>query len=108
MIYKLSGVVQHYDWGGYELLPSLLKLENADQQPCAEYWMGTHSKGCASIEVNGVSEKLSSFLNDNPDCLGEKVKSQFGSLPFLFKILDVRQMLSIQLHPTKQKVISVI
>jgi mannose-6-phosphate isomerase len=34
--------------------------------------------------------------------LGEQVKDEFGELPYLFKILDVKEMLSIQVHPTKE------
>ncbi len=34
--------------------------------------------------------------------LGEKAKEVFGHLPFLLKILDVKDMLSIQVHPTKE------
>jgi mannose-6-phosphate isomerase len=33
--------------------------------------------------------------------LGELVKNKFHQLPYLLKILDVKEMLSIQVHPTK-------
>ncbi len=103
MIFKLKGVVQHYDWGGYDFIPSLLEQNNTSKQPWAEYWMGVHPKGSAKLEINGPTKDLSALLSKFPEWLGEKVQQQFGGLPFLFKILDVRKMLSIQLHPTIEK-----
>src|SRR5699024_8649769 len=35
--------------------------------------------------------------------LGEKTQTRFGRLPYLLKVLDVRDMLSIQVHPTKEE-----
>jgi mannose-6-phosphate isomerase len=61
----LNGIIKHYDWGGYTLIPSLLNLDNKERKPFAEYWMSK------------------------------------PSLPFLLKVLDVREMLSIQVHPSK-------
>jgi mannose-6-phosphate isomerase len=40
-------------------------------------------------------------VHQNPEVLGKEAMKKFSSLPFLFKILDVRQMLSIQVHPNK-------
>ena len=34
--------------------------------------------------------------------LGAAVQQQFGRLPYLLKILDVKDMLSIQVHPNKK------
>ena len=34
--------------------------------------------------------------------LGEKANRTFGHLPFLLKVLDVKDMLSIQVHPSKE------
>jgi mannose-6-phosphate isomerase len=35
--------------------------------------------------------------------LGSKVWEEFGRLPYLFKVLDVHDMLSIQVHPSKKE-----
>jgi len=86
-IYKLNGVVKHYDWGGYSFIPSLLKTENKPKKPFAEYWMGIHTLGMAGIDTGGNTPTDLSFLA--PD------------LSYLIKILDVRDMLSIQVHPSK-------
>ncbi|MEJ0080062.1 MAG: type I phosphomannose isomerase catalytic subunit [Puia sp.] len=34
--------------------------------------------------------------------LGEEAAKKFGRLPFLLKVLDVKDMLSIQVHPSKE------
>lgn len=86
-IFHLKGTVKHYDWGGISYIPSLLKLENKDKRPFAEYWMGTHPMGDSKIE--GEEGSLISL------------REYAGDLPFLFKVLDVKEMLSIQVHPSK-------
>jgi len=64
-IHALKGEIKHYDWGGYSFIPDLLKIQNPDHRPFAEYWM------------------------------------RKPELSYLFKILDVRDMLSIQVHPER-------
>jgi len=101
-IFKLKGVVQHYSWGGYDFIPQLLNVENKGRKPFAEYWMGAHHNHPASI-VNGNEIRLNDFIDSHAsEVLGKEVANKFSSLPYLFKVLDVRQMLSIQVHPSKQ------
>jgi mannose-6-phosphate isomerase len=103
-LFKIKGVVQHYSWGGYEFIPALLGIDNAGQKPFAEYWLGAHPNHPSSIEGTEVS--LSEWIREQPGkVLGTSVSKHFSSLPFLFKILDVRQMLSIQVHPSKESAI---
>jgi mannose-6-phosphate isomerase len=45
---------------------------------------------------------LDLIKTDPENILGKQVFQRFTSLPFLLKILDVRQMLSIQVHPSKE------
>lgn len=102
-IYKLQGTVQHYSWGGTTFLPKLLSIENPNHKPFAEYWLGIHAGGPSSIEVNQQSVLLSDAIATDPKAaLSEPVYSHFGGLPYLFKVLDVKDMLSIQVHPTKE------
>lgn len=98
----INGVLQHYAWGGYKYLPQLLGQLNTEQQPVAELWMGTHPKGPATIP--GIRKTLQKAIEAGPvDMLGEAVAHRYeGKLPFLFKVLDVREMLSIQVHPNKE------
>lgn len=103
-IYKLNGVVQHYAWGGTQFIPRLLNVTNEQQQPYAELWMGTHVKGPAKVEMNGKEVLLEQLIKKAPtQKLGKKAAADFNNrLPFLFKVLDVNSMLSIQSHPTKK------
>jgi len=91
--YKLHGVHRHYDWGGTQFIPQLMQLKNDQNKPFAEYWMGAHLSAPAIIDTD-------QYGSITLDQLLEKDKS-FGSLPYLYKILDVASMLSIQVHPTK-------
>jgi len=85
-IFLLKGTVQHYEWGGYDFLPGLLGINNAEKKPYAEYWMGSHPKAPSHIIINGESRTMDTIVH----------------LPFLFKAQDVREMLSIQVHPSKK------
>ena len=87
--YKLHGVHRHYDWGGTAYIPNLMKTNNTDQQPFAEYWMGAHASAPAQIETQNGLVPI----------------HEFGAIPYLFKILDVAKMLSIQVHPSKENAV---
>lgn len=85
-IFQLNGVVKHYDWGGTDLIPGLLLLPNNGNKPYAEFWMGTHPLGEGTVQTDKGTQPLSSIT---------------GRLSFLLKLLDVKSMLSIQVHPSK-------
>ncbi len=98
-IHRLEGIIQNYDWGGPDYIYDLLGQEKKNK-PAAEYWMGTHPRGMSSIEFNGESISLAHYVAEHPDILGDDA---VAGLPFLFKILDVDKMLSIQNHPSKSE-----
>ena len=101
-VLTLHGVVQHYDWGGYQYIPDLLGIENATRRPFAELWIGAHAKAPSMVELATGQEPLDQLIAEAPEAiLGQAAKQHFGGrLPYLFKILDVHKMLSIQAHPT--------
>lgn len=88
-ICALRGAVQHYDWGGYHFIPALLGQPNPERRPCAELWLGAHPKAPAIALLASGEKPLNELLA--------------GPLPYLLKVLDARQMLSIQAHPTKRQ-----
>ncbi|MCF6405883.1 mannose-6-phosphate isomerase, class I [Chitinophaga filiformis] len=100
-LFRLEGKVQNYAWGGYHYIPALLGIpENG--KPSAEYWMGAHQSAPAVIATGTQPSSLDQLVKANPEhVLGPKVWKRFGELPYLLKILDVKDMLSIQVHPTK-------
>lgn len=98
-IFKITGKVQHYAWGGLQFIPNFLHQTNAENKPCAEYWLGAHPSAPSAINE---TKNLLELIQENPTAvLGERVYHQFKELPYLFKILDVKDMLSIQVHPSK-------
>jgi mannose-6-phosphate isomerase len=104
-MYSLKGVVQHYSWGGYDYIPNLLGISNIDQKPFAEYWLGAHPNHPSQL-LDSSSQLLDAFIAADPkEVMGKDVAKKFSSLPYLLKVLDVRQMLSIQVHPSKQSAI---
>ena len=102
-VFKLEGKVQHYDWGGTQYLPELLHMPNPKNRPFAEYWMGAHSQAPSqAIDSKGTRLSLDQWIASSPEMtMGPLVYHEFGRLPYLLKILDVKNMLSIQVHPNK-------
>ncbi|HWB91695.1 MAG TPA: mannose-6-phosphate isomerase, class I, partial [Puia sp.] len=103
-VFKLQGKVQHYAWGGSAYIPELLQMENGDRRPFAEYWMGAHDNAPAELQdQEGTAFPLNKYIGQHPhETLGSYTEGRFGRLPYLLKILDVKDMLSIQVHPTKR------
>jgi mannose-6-phosphate isomerase len=87
-----------------DFIPALLHLPNNDNKPFAEYWMGAHDNVPAEVELpDGSMQPLNAFIKqDAAGLLGKNVYERFGRLPYLFKVLDVKDMLSIQVHPAKK------
>jgi mannose-6-phosphate isomerase len=102
-IAALKGVARHYDWGGFDYIPALLNTSNDVKKPFAEYWMGTHPQAPCEVMINGEEKILRDMIAANPQLIGEQVKERFGELPYLLKVLDVKDMLSIQVHPSKKE-----
>jgi len=102
---KLIGTVQHYPWGGYQFIPSLIHHPNDSRKPYAELWFGAHHAAPSKVFDRYGSIPLDQLISKAPvEILGTNVIERFGErLPFLLKILDAREMLSIQVHPNKQQ-----
>jgi mannose-6-phosphate isomerase len=102
-IWRLKGKIQNYAWGGNAYISELLG-EEVSKEPKAEYWLGAHVNAPSMIESTEGYEYLDTFINLNlTKILGTKIANKFGRLPFLFKVLDVNEMLSIQVHPSKKE-----
>jgi len=101
-VFKLKGKIQQYAWGGTTYLSRLLSVANPENKPFAEYWLGAHDN--ASSELDGATpSKLNEYVRQQPEStLGTTVAQRFGRLPYLLKVLDVKDMLSIQVHPSKE------
>ncbi|KAK4410189.1 Mannose-6-phosphate isomerase 1 [Sesamum angolense] len=130
-ILKLKCSVKRYQWGKVgkdsrvgRLYANNSKEEIRGDEPYAEFWMGTHESGpsyaVVPVEENGGLPNgglqrangpkrnycdlmsLKDWIRRNPHVLGDKVLQKWGpDLPFLFKVLSVAKVLSIQAHPDK-------
>lgn len=98
--FHIEGTIQPYAWGGYDFIAELTGREKDDPtQPWAEIWLGAHPKGPAKSEHGDLETVIAA---DPQKMLGETAAKRWNNrLPYLLKILDVREMLSIQAHPTK-------
>jgi mannose-6-phosphate isomerase len=100
-IFKLKNQIKHYAWGDTSWIPGLLEVENADNAPFAEMWMGVHPEGPSVIEDG---ERLDAVIaQDTSGFVGNYAAARFGGLPFLFKVLAAGKPLSIQAHPSKEQ-----
>lgn len=90
-VYKTSPVFKDYIWGGTKLIKKWNK--GKDMDTLAESWeLSTHKDGVCKINGKPIDEVL------KPEDLGkafDKVK-----LPILIKLIDAKENLSVQVHPT--------
>ncbi|WP_304164356.1 mannose-6-phosphate isomerase [Lonsdalea britannica] len=100
---KMLNRVQHYAWGSPSALTELYGMENPDNRPMAELWMGAHpSSSSLLVDNQGQQVSLRDIITADPErYLGQRIAQRFGELPFLFKVLCADQPLSIQVHPSK-------
>ncbi len=103
-VLPLKCTVQHYQWGGYDFIPSLLGEDNPGRIPCAELWIGAHPAAPSWALVDERRVRLDRLVETAPaQILGARDAGRFkGKLPFLMKVLDARVMLSIQAHPSRE------
>lgn len=100
-VYQLKSPILNYDWGDKQALFNLFAIENPQNLPQAEIWMGAHSKAPSEVLLENDSISLLEFIDRDPvACLGQKAATEFANkLPFLFKVLAAGKPLSIQSHP---------
>ena len=90
-----------YLWGGRRLNDEFAK--GIDLTPLAETWeCSTHPDG-PSYVVGGRFDgmELAEVLRKHPEYLGERHKGK-NELPILIKLIDAKQDLSVQVHPTDE------
>ena len=106
-IYHLDCPVQYYEWGNTSsegIIRSILQLDPDMEagKPHAELWMGAHPSA-PSIILPGNKSLLEAIEKNPEHMLGSTLCGRGETkLPFLFKILDAANALSIQAHPDKR------
>jgi mannose-6-phosphate isomerase len=119
----LECAAQQYAWGkiGSDALVARLKAAQLgdessiqEEKPYAELWIGTHPNGMSQIVLPSIDEskpddivrmKLVDYVQQNPEMhlgvVGETEPSNEYDLTFLFKVLSIEKVLSVQAHPDK-------
>ncbi|WP_286167123.1 type I phosphomannose isomerase catalytic subunit [Clostridium sp. D33t1_170424_F3] len=95
---KLRPVYKDNLWGGERLKKDYNK--QTDMTPLAESWeLSCHRDG-SSVIANGpcAGMTLSAYLEQNPEAAGTR-GVDFPSFPILFKLIDAKDDLSVQVHP---------
>lgn len=101
---QFDPILKERIWGGEKLKTVLHK--DITSKITGESWELSTVEGDISIIANGVHKgtSLQEFINNYPDeILGTKVHKRFGKqFPLLFKFIDAREDLSIQVHPNDE------
>lgn len=100
---RLGCHVKHYEWGSFDIIPDLLRIDNKAREPYAELWIGAHPNlpshaivGKTEVPLNVLIERAADVI------LGHETARRFDRrLPFLLKVLSARKPLSVQAHPSK-------
>lgn len=121
-IRPLECATQQYAWGkigSSSLVARLMQAQSdgaimtEEDKPYAELWIGTHSNGMSKIILpsNDGSDKfykiaLQNYVQSNPEMHlgieGITDPSEDYDITFLFKVLSIEKVLSIQAHPDKK------
>ena len=101
---QFNPILKERIWGGTKLKTVLNKPITSDIT--GESWELSTVEGDISVIANGhlSGKSLTEIINDFPnELLGTEVYSRFGKqFPLLFKFLDAREDLSIQVHPSDE------
>jgi mannose-6-phosphate isomerase len=101
---QFEPILKERIWGGEKLKTLLNKPITSNST--GESWELSTVEGDVSVVANGLhkGKSLTELINENPnEILGTKVYHQFGKqFPLLFKYLDAREDLSIQVHPNDE------
>jgi mannose-6-phosphate isomerase len=101
---QFEPILKERIWGGTKLKTYLNK--SITSPITGESWEISTVENDVSLVVNGSlkGKTLNELINEFPEeILGTKVFAQFGKqFPLLFKFLDAREDLSIQLHPNDE------
>ncbi|WP_309640330.1 type I phosphomannose isomerase catalytic subunit [Flavobacterium sp.] len=98
---QFKPILKERIWGGTKLKTELHK--SITSEITGESWELSTVDGDVSVVANGAftGKSLLELIDELPnEILGTKVHEQFGKqFPLLFKYLDAREDLSIQVHP---------
>lgn len=96
-VLKLNPSCKDYLWGG-EKLRTDFGIQS-DLTPLAEAWvLSCHPSGPSFLESG---ETLQQYIDTHPGCIGTNC-AKFKQFPVLVKLIDAKENLSIQVHPSDE------
>ena len=101
---RFEPIYQYRLWGGRRLA-NLLTAPLPGDGPIGEAWILSDREDHASRVADGPlkGQTIGQLLEQLPEQLMGKLAGRFRRFPLLLKFLDVREMLSVQVHPDGYK-----
>jgi mannose-6-phosphate isomerase len=98
---QFEPIYQYRLWGGRRLA-DLLTMPLPGSGPIGEAWVLSDREDHPSRVADGSlkGQTIGQVLEQFPDQVMGKFAGRFRRFPLLLKFLDVREMLSVQVHPT--------
>jgi mannose-6-phosphate isomerase len=101
---RFEPIYQYRLWGGRRLA-NLLTAPLPGNGPIGEAWLLSDRDDHASLVANGPlkGQTIGQLIKQCPELLLGKLAKRFRRFPLLLKFLDVRDTLSVQVHPSNQQ-----
>lgn len=98
-IKKLEGTIKDYIWGGRKLIDEFGK--KTDLSCAAECWvLSAHPDG--ESVITGENMTLPEYIKENGEGVLGKDAEKFDFFPILIKLIDAKENLSVQVHPSDE------
>ena len=101
---RFEPIYQYRLWGGRRLA-NLLAAPLPGDGPIGEAWLLSDRDDHPSLVANGPlkGRTLGQLLKQSPEQMLGKLAGRFRRFPLLLKFLDVRSVLSVQVHPSDRQ-----
>ncbi len=100
---QFEPIYEYRPWGG-QRLASLLTMVLPGHDPIGEAWVLSDRDDHRSLVSNGALKgwSINQLLQKYPEQMMGKLAKRFPRFPLLLKFLDVKGMLSVQVHPSDE------
>src|SRR5580658_208618 len=100
---RFEPIYQYRLWGGRRLA-ELLSAPLPGDEPIGEAWLLSDRDDHASRVADGPlkGKTIAELIEQSPDELLGNFAGRFKRFPLLLKLLDVKEPLSVQVHPSEK------
>ncbi len=101
---QFTPIYQYRLWGGRRVA-DWVKTSLPGEEPIGEAWLLSDRDDCSSRVSEGPLKgcTIAQLMEQSPRLILGKLAERFQRFPLLLKFLDVREMLSVQVHPPDSK-----